>query len=365
MSHILRCTQCGRTAKEIFDCSSRELGHCPFIELNKVKRLLSFTKPKRENNIFNFFILLGVISLNFYLISIWNTLPLRTIWVTILGLLGVVFVITLTLIEKVRLYNSGIGLRLEITRFIGIYLSCKWSSRGKVLSIHFKLNQNFALPLSVVGLAAISRDFGTNFQTDLRVSMEECVTIVKFALIALIINENIEIYQYDNNYSDEIYYFVVGRNNAPAKGNLESELFRIVKLWHNRAIMESWSWTDGPTIYDLVSSVFSQAEGISYPDKWLQTDRGSYKKWLIENIYLNAVNLGLGKIEYPSFFGVPVAQGLIFLKWDKNQVIKVQQSLQVANDLSKQLAMINHDFYQELDRNILIAIESREHKDDN
>lgn len=238
-------------------------------------------------------------------------------------------------------------------------VSYKWSIRGKPLPIYFKLNQDFSLPPSAVGLAAISSDFNTKFQSDLRISMKKAVTIVRFALIALIVNENIKVYRYENNYSQDRYYFAVGRNDIPVQGNVEKELFRIVQLWQNRSIMESWSWTDGPTIYDLISSVFSQTS------KCLQPDQCSYKKWLIEVVCLNVITLGLGKIEAPSLLGFQIAQDLMRLEWNNAQTSKIQREIQIIDDLSKQLAMIDQEFYQELDKKILIAIKNREPKGDN
>ncbi|MDX2256027.1 MAG: hypothetical protein NW214_10965 [Pseudanabaenaceae cyanobacterium bins.39] len=359
MTHSISCNHCGSKGKAIFKCSSRELGHCPFIRLDKVKKVFSFRELNPENYVLSLLILLGVISLNFYLLSVWNTLPWISIWSTSLGLLVVIVVIAVILTEEVRLYNPETGVRLEISRFIGIDVSYKWSSRGKALPIHFKLNQDFSLPPSVLGIAAISSNFDTKFQTDLRISMKKAVTIVRFALIALIANENIEVYRYENNYSQDRYYFVVGQNDILVQGNVEKELFRIVQLWQNRSIMESWSWTDGSTIYDLISSVFRQ------PHKWLQPDQGSYKKWLIENVYLNVITLELGKIEAPSLFGFQIAQDLMRLEWNNVQTIQIQREIQIIDDLSKQLAMIDQDFYQELDKKILIAIKDREPKGDN
>lgn len=359
MTHLISCTHCDSKGKAIFKCSSRELGHCPFIRIDKVKKVFSFREPNSENHILNLLVLLGVTSLNFYLLSVWNTLPLIPIWSTSLVLLVVIVAIIVILTKYMRLYNAESGVRLELAHLIGIDLSYKWSIRGKALPTYFKLNQDFSLPPSVVGIAAISSNFDTNFQTDLRISMKKAVTIVRFALISLIANENIEVYRYENNYSQDRYYFAVGRNDIPVQGNLEKELFRIVQLWQNRSIMESWSWTDGSTIYDLISSVFRQ------PSKWLQPDQGSYKKWLIEVVCLNVITLGLGKIEVPSLFGVQIAQGLMRLEWNNVQTSKIQREIQIIDDLSKQLAMIDQDFYQELDKKILIAIKNREPKGDN
>jgi len=77
------------------------------------------------------------------------------------------------------------------------------------------------------------------------------------------------------------------------------------------------------------------------------------------------ITLGLGKIEAPSLFGVQIAQGLMRLEWNNVQTSKIQREIQIIDDLSKQLAMIDQDFYQELDKKILIAIKNREPKGDN
>ncbi|HBC40865.1 MAG TPA: hypothetical protein DCZ88_02895 [Pseudanabaena sp.] len=64
-------------------------------------------------------------------------------------------------------------------------------------------------------------------------------------------------------------------------------------------------------------------------------------------------------------FGVQIAQGLMRLEWNNVQTSKIQREIQIIDDLSKQLAMIDQDFYQELDKKILIAIKNREPKGDN
>jgi len=363
MTHFIDCTHCERTDKAIFNCPSRELGRCPFIKYENVKKFLGSYSPRSINKDIIICLLIyvcwGLIS--YALINAYQNL-IDPFFIFLLLLLPcfLILAIVIAISKTIRLHNHLSGMRLEFSTLAGRITDFKWSTSGEIFPIHIQPSQNFSFPLSITAFSVISPDVSERFRSNstisdgnFSVSEKQCVIILRFALINLIFTDHIEAYSYANSSSENNYYFVVGRNSDPVKGVLESEIFKQISLWVNRSttdMMEIWSWSEGPTIYDLVFSVFSDRKDLFYSE------------WLIENVYRNFLELGLGQIMTPPSLGITTHSQ--WLKLDKLQISKIRQEIQIADNLSEQVTLMYPDFSQEMNTKILLAIQNRQPKSD-
>jgi hypothetical protein len=242
--------------------------------------------------------------------------------------------------EKVQLYNSNSGVRLQRTTLWGLELRYKWVTSGKPLPIDLELSQPLAYPPSI-----------TVLPTELYISMEQAVAILRTALIGLLAKGHIQVYHFQSHEFkrwivlpsvQDVYLIVATRefDQARLKGKLEREIRRVLANWSKRK--EAKEWPDGPPIYDLVRAIY-------------QSDKKSPQGWLAQLVAKDATAQGWGQI----------IKGILRKRFelDAAHANQLQQEEEIMKALSKRLAQSHPNFSLALDKQVERGIKSREERD--
>ena len=214
-----QCEECGREGGQaIFTCPERPSGRCLYVEQWRKKRynLLSFILG-------SFLGLLVLVPL-----LTWGA-PAQCILLAAGLILGVIYLVRP---EKVLLYNSNSGVRLQRTTLLGLELSCKWATSGKPVPIDLELPQPLAYPPALTALPTKS----------LKVSMKQAVAILRTALIGLLAKGQIQVY-HSQIYEfktwgvlkpvQDVYSIVTTTEFDQARfgGRLEREIKQVLANW--------------------------------------------------------------------------------------------------------------------------------------